>query len=244
MYSELSFVVVHAGRLQRLGECWPAHKEQPRVCSLASGSYQRAAERGHHSRHRITVSPQSLTHLDLDDMSICTIFRRGSQAERPLLQERFQSGFCHAIMLLDIGIILCFDNHYNIAISRRVQRCLGVCRGRPKTVLAALAAGGVLYLSVFDTLLLLRWLGTFALLFTAFNRVVSYSSPNVSIPSHLRYNTNKNTLYGSQQPHARRISLSCMHLPGTSPIFMPCSTRLAVSVILHRLRCSGTMPWP
>ncbi len=37
-----------------------------------------------------------------------------------------------------------------------------------------------MYLSVFDTLLLLRWLGTFALLFTAFNRVVSYSSPNVS----------------------------------------------------------------
>ena len=47
-------------------------------------------------------------------------------------------------------------------------------------MLAALAAGGILYLSVFDTLLLLRWLGTFALLFTAFNRVVSYSSPNVS----------------------------------------------------------------
>ena len=42
-----------------------------------------------------------------------------------------------------------------------------------------------MYLSVFDTLLLLRWLGTFALLFTAFNRVVSYSSPNVSIPSWL-----------------------------------------------------------
>lgn len=40
-----------------------------------------------------------------------------------------------------------------------------------------------MYLSVFDTLLLLRWLGTFALLFTIFNRVVSYSSPNVSMLS-------------------------------------------------------------
>lgn len=47
--------------------------------------------------------------------------------------------------------------------------------------LAAVAAGGVVYLSVFDTLLLLRWLGVFAILFTAFIRVVSYSSPSVSI---------------------------------------------------------------
>ena len=64
-----------------------------------------------------------------------------------------------------------------------VKNCLVIYRGRPTTVLAALAAGGVVYLSVFDTLLLLRWLGTFALLFTAFNRVVSYSSPNVSAQS-------------------------------------------------------------
>ena len=58
-----------------------------------------------------------------------------------------------------------------------------MCRGRPAVILAAVAAGGVVYLSVFDTLLLLRWLGTFALLFTIFNRVVSYSSPNVSMLS-------------------------------------------------------------
>ena len=55
------------------------------------------------------------------------------------------------------------------------------CRGRPAFVLAAVAASGVLYLSIFDTLLLLRWLGTFAILFTAFNRVVSYSSPSVRL---------------------------------------------------------------
>ena len=48
-------------------------------------------------------------------------------------------------------------------------------------MLAAVAASGVLYLSIFDTLLLLRWLGTFAILFTAFNRVVSYSSPSVRL---------------------------------------------------------------
>ena len=55
------------------------------------------------------------------------------------------------------------------------------CRGRPALVLAAVAASGVLYLSIFDTLLLLRWLGTFAILFTAFNRIVSYSSPSVRL---------------------------------------------------------------
>ena len=48
-------------------------------------------------------------------------------------------------------------------------------------MLAAVAASGVLYLSIFDTLLLLRWLGTFAILFTAFNRIVSYSSPSVRL---------------------------------------------------------------
>ena len=58
---------------------------------------------------------------------------------------------------------------------------MGGCRGRPTTVLAAAAAGGFVYLSVFDTLLLLRWLGTFALLFTAFNRVVSDSSLKVGV---------------------------------------------------------------
>ena len=57
----------------------------------------------------------------------------------------------------------------------------GPCRGRPAFVLAAVAASGVLYLSIFDTLLLLRWLGTFAILFTAFNRIVSYGSPSVRL---------------------------------------------------------------
>ena len=55
------------------------------------------------------------------------------------------------------------------------------CRGRPAFVLAAVAASGVLYLSIFDTLLLLRCLGTLATLFTAFNRAVSYSSPSVRL---------------------------------------------------------------
>ena len=45
------------------------------------------------------------------------------------------------------------------------------------------AASGVLYLSIFDTLLLLRWLGTFAILFTAFNRVVSLQQPQRTPPA-------------------------------------------------------------